>query len=153
VLRKVQLRLRAAERVQNYVVDHLLPDPGAPAPALQPDLAPFDRQLLDRLDVFFEGALANPDARIEDAATACGVSTRVLQRKIDALCPQPFNTLLSDRRMQHAGDLLQQGRQSVTDVASACGYRNLSSFSRRFKAFHGQSPRDYAAAQTSVRTG
>lgn len=153
VLRKVQLRLRAAERVQNYVVDHLLPDPGAPAPALQTDLAPFDRQLLDRLDVFFEGALANPDARIEDAATACGVSTRVLQRKIDALCPQPFNTLLSDRRMQHAGDLLQQGRQSVTDVASACGYRNLSSFSRRFKAFHGQSPRDYAAAQTSVRTG
>ncbi|WP_394156088.1 two-component regulator propeller domain-containing protein [Loktanella salsilacus] len=153
VMNKVQLRLRAAERVQTYVMDRLVPDADQSDSPPPPVLAPFDRQLLDRLDAFIRSAVSQPDARIEDAAMACGVSTRVLQRKIDALCPQPFNTLLADRRMQHAGDLLRQGQMTVTDIAAACGYRNLSSFSRRFKAFHGQSPRDYAALQSSRQAG
>jgi hypothetical protein len=67
-----------------------------------------------------------------------------LQRKIDALCPQPFNTL-SDRRMQHASDLLQQGHESVTDEKRL----RLSQLVQLFAAVQsvsGQSPRDYGGA-------
>jgi AraC-like DNA-binding protein len=46
------------------------------------------------------------------------------------------------------GDPAQHGR-AISDIAFACGFNELSHFSRAFKARFGQSPRHYRASRRS----
>ena len=48
---------------------------------------------------------------------------------------------LTQRRMQVADQLLRGSSKSVSDVCSAVGFNDLSSFSKLYKSFHGISPR------------
>ncbi|MDX1564328.1 MAG: AraC family transcriptional regulator, partial [Phycisphaeraceae bacterium] len=50
---------------------------------------------------------------------------------------------LEARRMEHACDLLLGSNASVAEVAEAVGYVNAFHFSTRFRAKHGQSPREF----------
>lgn len=47
------------------------------------------------------------------------------------------------RRVQRAGALLLEGRQSITEVAVECGYADASHLGRNFQRFLGMSPRGY----------
>ena len=135
LLQRVHLRLRAAERVRTRTKAAV----GASDTRGAAD-APFDQRLMGKFEAFLADNLSQPDATVAAAAEACGVSARMLQRKLDALFGQSFTDLLAERRMAHATLLLRRGDQSVAEVAAACGYRNLSSFSRRFRAHYGRSP-------------
>ena len=141
VLQRIRLRLRAAERAQERAESAL---PSQNASAVQSTAAPFDQRLADRFRTYLDDNIADPDASVRTAATACGVSERMLQRKLDSLFGQSFTDLLAARRMDHAAVLLRQHELSVAEVAVACGYRNMSSFSRKFRSHHGQPPRSFA---------
>ena len=140
LLKRVQLRLRAAERMRT----HAAPTGGDQPTVETGSLAPFDQRLMMRFQSYLDSTFASPDAAIGDAAAACGVSERMLQRKLDSLYGKSFTELLADRRMEHAAVLLRQQDLTVSDVAAACGYRNISSFSRKFKSHHGSTPRSFA---------
>ncbi|MBU2359404.1 MAG: helix-turn-helix domain-containing protein, partial [Alphaproteobacteria bacterium] len=145
LLQRVHLRLRAAERVRSRTEAAI----GASDArgAVDVDAAPFDQRLMHRFEAFLADNLSDPDATVAAAAEACGVSARMLQRKLDALFGQSFTDLLTARRMAQATLLLRRGDHSVAEVATACGYRNLSSFSRRFRAYYGRSPSTLAQDQ------
>ena len=56
----------------------------------------------------------------------------------------PWVHYLQEYRIHQAAALLIDPRRSVTDVALAVGYPNLSHFATAFHAHIGVSPRDYA---------
>jgi|GEM_PF-662682 len=51
------------------------------------------------------------------------------------------------RRMQAAGQLLNNTRNSVTEISEACGFENAFYFSRRFKRHFGVSPQYFRRAR------
>jgi AraC family transcriptional regulator, positive regulator of tynA and feaB len=54
--------------------------------------------------------------------------------------------LIVSRRLDHCRRALEdpsQARRTMTDIAFAWGFSDLSHFDRRFKAEYGCSPRDY----------
>ena len=46
-------------------------------------------------------------------------------------------------RLLRAMELLAEGRSNVTETAFACGFTNLSAFSKAFAGFTGQNPAVY----------
>ncbi len=58
-------------------------------------------------------------------------------------------------RLQRASGYLANGTLPITTVAARCGYPNVQSFTRAFRAVYGASPRDYRAhgAHTAFGNG
>ena len=52
---------------------------------------------------------------------------------------------VSQRRIERAQDLLRATNLTVTEVCHAVGFTSLGSFSSRFRALVGESPRDFQA--------
>lgn len=50
---------------------------------------------------------------------------------------------INEIRLGHACRLLLESEASITEIAFACGFRNLSNFNRRFRERYAMSPRDY----------
>lgn len=50
-------------------------------------------------------------------------------------------------RMRHAMDLLREGEQSITEIASKCGYNGLVQFSTAFKRFYGKPPTSFSRSR------
>ena len=68
-----------------------------------------------------------------------------LHRKIKALTDQPPGELLRNFRLKRAAQILSGQGDSVTQVAYAVGFNNLSYFAKCFKELHGCSPSQYLA--------
>lgn len=64
---------------------------------------------------------------------------RLFKKVTRKTCTQFINEI----RLGHACRLLMETEDSITAIAFACGFRNLSNFNRRFREHYGMSPRDY----------
>lgn len=74
-----------------------------------------------------------------DAAAALGVSEPTLRRRLAAEGTS-FRRIAADVRLTHGLMLLQTTRESILDVALACGYESPSRFAARFRDRFGMSP-------------
>lgn len=76
------------------------------------------------------------------AAAYCGLSRQALQRRLKAL-----GTTLSREhaqvRRERGKELLVDTEKSIIEIADALGFATATSFTRAFKAWTGESPRDY----------
>ena len=55
-----------------------------------------------------------------------------------------YITFLNELRIEEASKLLQVEKDlSITEIAEACGFQNISNFNRKFKQIKGQTPRDF----------
>lgn len=100
------------------------------------NLARAKRLIRDRLE--------DPDLSVQDIAAACGFSTSYLHNlfRDDG---RTVSEYLKVARLERARELLQRRHApdvSVTDVALACGYSNMSQFSTAFRRAFGLTPRD-----------
>jgi AraC family transcriptional regulator len=77
-------------------------------------------------------------------ARSVGMSTFHFTRVFSELAGQPPHRFLADIRMREARAMLRAGR-SVTETCFACGFNNLSHFSRSFARRYGVSPSRFAA--------
>lgn len=75
-------------------------------------------------------------------AREAGMSVFQFTRVFAALIGAPPHRYLNDARLRAAASMLADGR-SVTDACFACGYNNLSHFSRAFTRRYGVSPSRY----------
>lgn len=89
-----------------------------------------------------EGELAGGDVRLESIASALGMSGRTLQRRL-ADEEISFADLVDEVRLEAAKVMMLNPRLSLTDIAYLIGFDEQSSFSRAFKRWTGDSPRDY----------
>lgn len=84
----------------------------------------------------------------KDLARRLGVNSGHLRRTFRwVLCKSPSEYLI-DNRIEVAKESLLGG-MSVAEVASLCGYANLSSFGRAFKNEIGTSPCRYVQSHRS----
>jgi len=54
-----------------------------------------------------------------------------------------FKEYLTSLRMKKAAELLYTTKDSIADIAQACGYRGSSTFYRLFQEYHGMAPGQY----------
>jgi AraC-like DNA-binding protein len=106
---------------------------------------------LERLRVLALRSLERADLTPVALARQAGVSTRTLHR-LFATSGMTFQDWLRERRLERCwAELSDHGRlgRSIAEVAFRCGFNDLSTFNRAFRARFGMTPR---AARGSVRT-
>jgi len=79
----------------------------------------------------------------EDVSRAVSVSERTLRRLFQDTLGMSWRTYLLHARMLRAMALLAAPEQSVQETASAVGFDSLSSFTRAFAQFCGETPSTY----------
>lgn len=112
------------------------------------------RARFDALRAYLRRNLADPGLDPRRAAGAMGISLRALHRLFAGM-GTTFGRALLEARLDACRGILddpaQDGR-AVSDIAFACGFNELSHFSRAFKARFGRSPRKYRAERV-LRAG
>jgi len=79
----------------------------------------------------------------DEVSRAVAVSERTLRRLFQDTLGLPWRTYLLHARMLRAMALLAAPGQSVQETSSAVGFESLSSFTRAFTLFCGETPSSY----------
>jgi signal transduction histidine kinase/CheY-like chemotaxis protein/AraC-like DNA-binding protein/ligand-binding sensor domain-containing protein len=114
---------------------------GAAVPkALSGPIDTQDTRWRQRLDQHIAANLHDPGFGIEELAKALHADRTQLFRKCKEILGQSPSDYLRDTRLEHGRRLLEQAAGNVSEIAYACGFESLSSFTRAFKARHGLPP-------------
>jgi len=79
---------------------------------------------------------------LSDVANHFGMSGRTLQRRLAEL-GYSYQTLIDESRRQLAERLLRETNFSLVEIAFMTGFSEQSAFTRAFKRWAGQTPRNY----------
>ena len=79
-----------------------------------------------------------------------GVSETSLKRYFQAVYGTNISTYMNETRMKYAARLLSSSKDSVSDIAKACGYVNQGRFASVFREFYGMKPLDYRRNATGL---
>lgn len=77
---------------------------------------------------------------VADIAALLDISVRQLERCFKHYLNRSPQIYYIELRLQHARRLLRQTNKSVTDIALACGFANLSGFSKAYRNRFSQTP-------------
>lgn len=100
-----------------------------------------ESEFLQEARATVEEHVGNSSFGVEWLADEVGLSTRQLQRRLQEEVGLSAAAYIRATRLERAAELLEQGTvTTVTDAASAVGYRDASYFSQLFKEAHGQPP-------------
>lgn len=106
-----------------------------------------DEKLLEKVMDVINKNISNPDFNVEMISSRIGISRVHLHRKLKELTNQSTRDLIRNIRLQQAAELLASKNLSVSDVARAVGFSNISYFSNAFKEFYGIPPTSYIGDQ------
>ena len=98
---------------------------------------------LERLWVFVEKQYSDPDIRLKDAATYCGISQDHLNSLLNQFGDITFHNLLVRYRIEKCLELLHEKNYNLTEIYSRCGFNSPGTFIRQFKKWVGCLPHDY----------
>lgn len=82
----------------------------------------------------------NKKISLDSVAELCGMSRSHFSRTFRQQHGITFQEYIVKQRMERAGELLKNTGRSVTEVAMAVGYTDLSNFTRTFKKYIGVGP-------------
>ena len=114
-----------------------------PAAKAEDELAPLDRQFLDKLYAYIEDNLDNCEFNVNLLGREMGFSRTNLYRKIKALTGVTPIDLLRVCRLNRAAELLLTRKYSILEISEMTGFGTQSHFSNLFKRHFGVSPREY----------
>lgn len=107
------------------------------------ELKSSDQALMEKIIRIINDNIDNPELNVEMLADGAGMSRVHMHRKLKELTGQSARDFIKSIRLKQAGDLLTSKKLTVSEVAYALGFTNISHFSNAFKEFYGISPRDY----------
>jgi AraC-like DNA-binding protein len=90
--------------------------------------------------------LGRADLDVQSIAEEIGLSPRTLQRRL-AQEGTSFRDLIQRHRSQVVDRLLKDRKAKMTAIAHDVGYADATTFSRAFKSWRGESPRDHRPAR------
>lgn len=110
---------------------------------MQSDRVPGDvlihlRRARDHIDRHYREPLD-----LDTLAAIAGVSKYHFLRIFAATYARTPGAYLSERRVERAQDLLRTSNLTVTEVCFAVGFSSLGSFSSRFRAITGETPKEF----------
>lgn len=103
-----------------------------------------DKILMEKITKIITDNIAESDLNVEMLANGVGMSRVHMHRKLKELTNMSARDFIKSIRMKQAADLLSDQKLSVSEIAYALGFSNLSHFSNSFKEFYGMSPKEYA---------
>lgn len=103
-----------------------------------------DEKFLDKLQVVLEKQLPNPAFSTDDFANEIGMSRMQLHRKLKTLIGVSATEFLRNERLKTAAKLLQKGGGTISEIAYAVGFNDVSYFSKCFKEHFHMTPSQYA---------
>lgn len=103
-----------------------------------------DDRFLQKAMVVVEKNIGNPDFDIEKFANDVGVSRMQLYRKFSALTNMTVKEFVKSIRLKRATQLLLEKKMTVTEIAFAVGFRDLSHFRKSFHREYGMSASEYS---------
>lgn len=102
-----------------------------------------DEVLMNKIMKVINENLSEPTLNVEMLANSVGLSRVHLHRKLKELTNLSSRDFIRNIRMQQAAKLLKEKKLTISEVAYAVGYNNLSHFSNTFKEYFGLSPKEY----------
>ena len=106
-----------------------------------------DEILMSKVMKTINDHLADPALNVEMLAANVGMSRVHMHRKLKELTNQSARDFIRSIRLKQAANLLREKNLSVSEVAYATGFSNLSHFSNTFRDFYGISPSEYKEKQ------
>ena len=103
-----------------------------------------EADFLERLNETVDAHIENSNFGVDWLADEMDLSSRHLRRRLKEVTRLSPAGFIRTRRLQHAAKLLEEGADTISDVASAVGYRDASYFSRLFRETFGCPPTEYA---------
>jgi AraC-like DNA-binding protein len=79
---------------------------------------------------------------VDEAGEVTGQSVRTLQRRLSTE-QDNYSHLVQQCRLEMAGDLLENSKASIADIAHQLGYRNQGNFTRAFYRWAKVSPSEF----------
>ena len=110
--------------------------------------SPDERFLLKAMKIV-ENNISNSDLDIEQFAAEIGVSRMQLYRKFNALTNMTVKEFIRSIRLKRATQLLLDKKMTVTEIAYAVGFKDLSNFRKSFHREYGISASDYVKQNAS----
>lgn len=103
-----------------------------------------DQVLLEKIINIINENIDNTELNVEMLAAGVGMSRVHMHRKLKELTNQSARDFIKTIRLKQAAELLSQQKITISEVAYALGFNNLSHFSNTFKEFYGISPKEYS---------
>lgn len=112
---------------------------------------PEDELFLTRVRRYIEDNISNPEANVDEMASAAATSRSTLNRRLRSLLGTSAARLLAESRLRLAEQILSDPADSrpVAEVAMACGYSDVHYFQRVFGNRCGMSPAQFRARHLS----
>lgn len=89
---------------------------------------------------------------VDQIASAAGLSRTHFSRRFHFLMGVSFTEWSTRVRIKEAKELLKVIDLSITGVAAAVGYSDVTTFARVFRKYESMSPRDYRMTLLGLRT-
>lgn len=110
------------------------------ATAAATDLSPSELEKLHEAKAILDTGFVRPPSLME-LSRKISLNEYKLKKGFKACFGDTVRSYIIKLRMNHARKLLKSKMATVSDVAYACGYKDVSHFSAAFKGFHGFSPK------------
>jgi signal transduction histidine kinase/DNA-binding response OmpR family regulator len=130
--------------------DHYIAEPETRIHTEQSDKT--DRRFLNDFTAVVEAHLGNDHFCIEDICQHLTISKMQLYRKVKLLLNCNVNDYILEARVKKARYLLANTRESMSEIAYACGFSSPAYFSTVFKSRSGQTPKAFRD-QVNKKTG
>lgn len=102
-----------------------------------------DEKFLSRLTEIIEGHISEEKFNADVLSDELGMSRMQLYRKLRGLTNQTVHEFIRSIRLKRAVQLLEQKKMSITEVAYAVGFNDLTYFARCFRKQFDKSPSEY----------
>jgi ligand-binding sensor domain-containing protein/signal transduction histidine kinase/DNA-binding response OmpR family regulator len=102
-----------------------------------------DEKFLKRLTDIVEEHMSDEKFNADILSEKIGMSRMQLYRKLRGLTNQTVHEFIRNIRLKRAVQLLEQKRMTITEVAYAVGFNDLTYFARCFRKQYDKSPSEY----------
>lgn len=102
-----------------------------------------DEEFMERIMKIINENMAEPSLSVEMIADKVGFSRVHVYRKIKEITNLSARDFIKSIKLKQAGTLLAEKDFSISDVAYAVGFTNVSHFSNTFKGYYGVTPKEY----------
>ncbi|WP_020597956.1 hybrid sensor histidine kinase/response regulator transcription factor [Spirosoma panaciterrae] len=140
LLLRVRNRLWQRERLFEWFTSNR---PNQQPASVPPATLSTEQKFLDRLSDAVLQHIDDPTFNVEALAEAVNLSRVQVHRKLKALTSTTATNFIRDIRLAQAASLLTAQTDSVTQVAYAVGFDNLSYFAKVFQEKYGVLPSQY----------